>query len=149
MTEWYGGAGSAGVPSRSIALDVQLTAAQPVLDADAVLAAAGTLTGTVLGPGGAPMANVNVWVYRSQDRWVGSHAATTAANGTYRIDGVQPDTELRIRFGPPAGSGLVVEWFDNARTRRAASPVLVAAGGSTEADAQLPPAPDTPPVDPE
>jgi hypothetical protein len=137
VSEWYGGAGSAGVPSRSSAVDVRLSAEQPVLDADAELAASGTVTGTVVGPGGTPIAKAMVWAYRNQDQWVASYGTTTASDGTYRIGGVQSGTEVRIRFAASAGSGLVPEWFDNSPTRSGANPIVLTPGESVEASAQL------------
>ncbi len=141
VTEWYGGPTSQGAPSRESAADVRLTAAQAVVIADAQLASGTSLTGTVVGPTGQPAANVLVWGFRNADTWVGTYVATTAADGTYRIEGVAPGTPLRIRFSPAAGSGLTYEWFDNVHTRSAATPVVVAAGGTSHASAQLASAP--------
>ena len=137
VTEWYAGAGSDGALSRASAVDVRLSAAQSVVDADAALAAGGSLTGSVMGPGGAPVPNATVSAYRSADQWVGGYAAATASDGTYRIEGVETGTELRIRFAPPAGSGLRAEWFDDSPKRLGATPVLVTSGEATEASAQL------------
>jgi hypothetical protein len=101
VTEWYGGPGSQGAPSRSTAVDVSLSAARPVLDVPAQLAAGGSLTGTVVGPDGTPAANATVWAYRDGDRWVGSYTNATATDGTYRVDGVAPGTHIRVWFVPP------------------------------------------------
>lgn len=87
--------------------------------------------------GGVPVAGVWEWAYRSEDSWVGSCTSVTNADGSYRIEGIAPSAELRIRFAPAAGSGLVPEWFDDTANRRAAMPVVVAVGASVEASAQL------------
>jgi hypothetical protein len=137
VTEWYGGAGSDGAASRASAVDVRLSATQPVAEIDAELAAGGSLTGTLTGPGGAPVANATVSVYRSQDQLLGGYGAVTASDGTYRIDGIQPDNGLRIRFAPAQGSGLAAEWFDNATKRKTAADVQIAAGETFDASAQL------------
>jgi hypothetical protein len=137
VTEWYGGPSSGGSPSRASAVDVRLTAEQPVVIADAQLAAGTSLTGTVLGPNGQPAGNVLVWAYRNADTWVGTYVATTAADGTYRIEGVEPATPLKILFAPAAGSGLAYEWFDNVHTRSAATPIVIAINTIGHANAQL------------
>jgi hypothetical protein len=136
VTEWYN-----DMPARRDAADLVTTPTQPVVDADAALAGGGSLTGSVSGPGGVPVPNVVVRVYRTTDMWVGTYQGTTASDGSYRIAGVRPDTALRIRFSPPAGSGLAAEWFDDFPTRGTATEVTVGANASVRADAQLAAAP--------
>ena len=138
VREWYSGLDPAGASTRSAASPVRLTASGPVATVDAVLAAGNTLSGTVTGPGGAPAANVAVWGYRDGDGFVGGYYGTTDATGHYAIAGVSPTTPVRVRFVPPAGSGLVPEWYDNVALRSAATPLTVPTMGTT-ANAQLGP----------
>ena len=108
-----------------------------MLDADAELAPGSSLIGSVVGPAGAPVTGAVVWAYRPGDRWVGTYGTETKADGTYRIDGVETGTQLRIVFVPSSASGLRAEWFDDSPTRGAATPVVVSPGVPTEASAQL------------
>jgi Tol biopolymer transport system component len=122
VPEWYGG------PKRSSSHDVRLSSAQPTADIDAELALGGSLIGSVVGAAGTPLANALVWVFRSDDTWVGTYAVRTGADGTYRINGIDPTTQIRIRFDPPIGSGLAFEWFDDVPRRSSATPIVVTAG---------------------
>ena len=95
------------------------------------------MTGTVTDPSGAAAANVVVWLYRNSDRFVGTYATTTAADGSYRIEGVRPDTPLRLLFAPAAGSGLASEWFDDAAKRTDADVLEVTVGETIGASTAL------------
>ena len=116
-----------------------LTAGTSVVVADAELVAGGGLTGTVVAPGGAPVAGAVVWGYQPFDRYVGTYLAVTGADGTYRIDGIDPGTALRIQFVPPAGSRLVNEWFEDSPTCRNATVVEVGAGETRDVSGRLGP----------
>ena len=93
-----GTAKASGSRSRSDASDVVLTAAEPATDIDAELVFGGAVAGTVTGPTGTPAANIRVRLYLAADRYVGTYTTTTAADGTYRIDGVAADTPLRLLY---------------------------------------------------
>jgi hypothetical protein len=69
------------------------------------------IVGTVAGPDGQPLSGVDVWAYLPQDSWVGSQTAVTAADGSFTLEDVTPNASYRVRFGAPAGSGLVSEWY--------------------------------------
>ncbi len=113
----------------------------PVVTANAQLAAGGAIAGTVTNSAGAGIAGATVWAYGPGDTWVGSFATTTAADGSYRIAGVRA-ADYDIRFVPPSGSGLAIEWYDNAPARTSATLVTVTAGLTTTGiDAQLSPSP--------
>jgi protocatechuate 3,4-dioxygenase beta subunit len=92
---------------------------------------AGAITGSVTDTNGNPVPGVQVSAFGSRDTWVASHVASTASDGTYRIDGVRPPETgagYRVLFSPPAGSGLGTEWFDDADGRTLATEVAVAGG---------------------
>jgi hypothetical protein len=134
VPEWYGG------PKRSSSLDVRLSETHPTADVDAQLALGGSLTGSVVassngsvsalavGPPGGPIANTLVWAYRSDDRLAGTYLVRTGVDGTYRINGIDPTTQVRLRFDPPAGSGLASVWFGDVPLRSSAFPLVVRAG---------------------
>jgi hypothetical protein len=58
---------------------------------------------------------------------VANATAVTAADGTYTVQGLAPGS-YRIRFGPPTGSGLRVEWYDNSPTRAGGTLINLAGG---------------------
>ena len=62
--------------------------------------------------------------------------AVTAADGTYSIAGLAPNT-YRVRLAPPSGSGLSGEWYDDAATRTTATPIAVGSSPITGIDATL------------
>jgi hypothetical protein len=113
--------------SRQNANVVTLTLGTPTFVADAQLFEGDSIAGSVTNAVGAPLSGVAVWAYGPWDRYVGTFAATTAADGSYVIEGVLPE-QYRIRFIPPSGSGLAVEWFDNSATRSGAQIISVSPG---------------------
>jgi hypothetical protein len=98
-----------------------------------------TVKGVVKGPEAQPLANVAVWAYKSSDQWVGSIQTVTDATGSYQLT-VDPNVPYAIRFGPPAGSGLIVQWFDGQMRRSSANPIVWSSSFNdpvTTANAQL------------
>jgi hypothetical protein len=75
------------------------------------------ITGTVTGPGSIPLAGVNVWAYTTSDGYVGSHQTVTSTDGTYTLADLRAGEGYRVRFGPPSGSNLVPEWWDDVPNR--------------------------------
>jgi len=135
-SEWFDDAAS-----RSLATDITVSAGQTVAGIDAQLEATGAISGSVTDTNGNPVSGVRVSAYGPGDRWVGSYAASTAADGTYVIGNVRP-TDYRVLFAPPAGSGLASEWFDDAASRSLATVVTVPPGQTaTGIDAQFPSVP--------
>lgn len=132
-SEWH-----QDVASRDAATPV-VVAAGAVVDVDASLFLPTRVTGTVTGPGGTAAAGITVAVWAPSGTFVPARATTTAADGTYRIDGLPPG-DYRIRFDAPVGSGLADEWYDDAATRSTGT-IVSLVPGTTTADAQLAAAP--------
>jgi hypothetical protein len=134
--EWFDDAAS-----RSLATDVTVSAGQTVAGIDAQLEKTGAISGSVTDTNGNPVSGVRVSAYGPGDRWVGSYARSTAADGTFVIGNVRP-SDYRVLFAPPDGSGLASEWFDDAASRSLATVVTVPPGQTaTGIDAQLPSVP--------
>ena len=137
VSEWapdiVGGDGS---PSRTFAAAVIVSVAQPVGQVDVVLEAGASIEGAVEDSTGNPVAGTLVWLYGLGDTLFGSYVTVTEPDGTYRIDDVWP-REYRVRFVPPVGSGLRVEWFDDTTVRADAVWVSLDAGQVAGASAQL------------
>jgi hypothetical protein len=104
--------------------------------ANAQLEEAGSISGTVTNAQGNPLAGVTVSAFGPGDTWFGSYPTSTAADGSYMLTNVR-STEYGLLFVPPAGSGLVSEWYDNARTRGSATTVGVEGQAVTGIDIQL------------
>ena len=119
---------SGGSPTRAAATPVVVTAAGPVTGVDASLPAGGSIIGTVVGPGAVPVVGAAVLLYRPTDRWVPSMTAVTAGDGTFSFHCV-PTGSYRVRFVPPAETGLAAVWSGPAELRRDASDVVVASAG--------------------
>ncbi len=98
------------------------------------------IQGRVADETGQPTAGVVVGAYLAGDVFVPSYRATTAADGSYSI--TVHDSEYKLRFGPPASSGLLAEWFDDQALRSTATPLVATAWGQViVADAELSAAP--------
>ena len=74
------------------------------------------------------MAGADVWGYRSTDGYVGSLRTTTASDGSFVLEEAEPGIAYRVRFGPPAGSGLVAEWAGDSLSRSSAQDIVLSAG---------------------
>ncbi|MGY4644529.1 MSCRAMM family protein [Cellulomonas sp. URHB0016] len=92
----------------------------------------GRITGTLTGPDG-PVAGAHISASSST---APSGSGLTSADGTFTIDHLAP-AEYVLRFDAPAGSGLVTEYYADASSRPAATPVRVELGGTTVVDAEL------------
>ena len=64
---------------------------------------------------------------------------TTAPDGDYLLENVALGYFYEVRFVPPTGSGLAIEWWDDAPKRRSADLMdgLTAGPTVTGIDAQL------------
>ena len=94
------------------ATDVTASAGAPVV-ADAELATAATITGTVTGSDGQPLANVGVNAYRKSNdgSWSSIRGDTTDGGGHYSLK--VPAGNYRISFDPSDGLHGS-EYFENA-----------------------------------
>jgi len=137
IPEWF-----ASQPNRAFSrVGLPQSFNDPIVAANQQLFAGGSISGVVRDSSGAGVPGVSVSAYSPFDRFVGSFGATTAADGSYRIDGVLP-SDFLVRFVPPAGRGLAIQWFDNVGLRSSATPVSVTAGATTSGvDDQLAAAP--------
>jgi poly(3-hydroxybutyrate) depolymerase/protocatechuate 3,4-dioxygenase beta subunit len=125
VTQWFDGS-----PTRAGATPLAVAAATHTPGIDATLAGGSSVSGTITTTTDQPVASVEVWAYRAADLWVGSAVAVTDPDGSYTIEGLHPGT-YHITFRPPAGSGLVTQWFDGSPTRAGATPLAVAAATHT------------------
>lgn len=111
----------------------------PVTGIDAVLASGSSLSGTVTGVSGQPLADLVVEVCRwnAADEWCDDYyEATTDAAGAYRATGLPPGP-YKVHFIPEDGEHTG-EWFDDEADEMTATEVPVAAGAAvTGIDAQL------------
>jgi protocatechuate 3,4-dioxygenase beta subunit len=122
IAEWYDNS-----PSRAGAMVINVSEGGVLTDVDAELALTSTISGTVTDHEGNPLAGVTVAAYSPSNIWVANATAVTAADGTYTVQGLAPGS-YRIRFGPPTGSGLRVEWYDNSPTRAGGTLINLAGG---------------------
>ena len=120
--------------------DVTATAGAATRNVDVELQRGAEITGLVTGVGGAPVEDVDVSAYRwdaAEAYWEYVSDDITAANGSYRIDGL-PTGEYRLEFVDYLGRGYAREYWDNATTVWGATPIRVSAGGAaTGRNAQL------------
>jgi hypothetical protein len=125
----------------AFAFTLGFTFNNPVLTANAQLAAGGAIAGVVTNGSGTGVSGVTVWAYGPGDTWVGSFGTKTAADGSYRIAGVRP-ADFKVRFMPSSTSGLAIQWYNNAALRADATSITVTAGSTTRSiNARLNPSP--------
>lgn len=86
-----------------------------------------TIAGTVVDGDGDPVEGAAVLGYADGDGWTPSSTATTAADGTYALEGLA-DGVHRVAVVPPAGSGLAVTWWLGAAGRTDATPLAIDGG---------------------
>jgi hypothetical protein len=134
LRQWY-----AGASDQQSATPVVIAGGQTASGVDAQLVAAATISGTVTGTGGAPLAQICVNAQRPSDngwQWLGG--ATTGPDGTYTM-GQLPAGEARVQFFDCNATGNYVEqWFDHKPSFDDATPIMLTEGGArTGVDAQL------------
>ena len=112
------------------ATPVPVTSGEPTRGIDARLEHFGSITGRVTDGQGHPVAEVEVGVepMSEGDTWA---TGVTDADGRYAVDGMIPGDYV-VRFGAPADSGLVDEYFNDAIDYLAATLVPVVSGQAVE-----------------
>ena len=78
-----------------------ITNGETIGNVDAALNGSASVSGTVTGPGGLPLAGIDVWIEFSWD-WYNLEA-TTDENGEYLVENLPPDAYV-VRFSDPAGN---------------------------------------------
>ena len=124
--EWYNN-------RRSLAAadPVTVTDSAVISNVSAVLDVGGKITGRVTAAvGGAPVANVSVYAYSSPTTTVYSAVSATGSNGVYTITSLLTGAYY-LKFDPPYGSDLLVEYYNNKSSQASADPVAVNMGGVT------------------
>lgn len=110
--------------------------------ADADLATASHVTGTVTGPDGLPRSDVNVTVYEEilevdgSTRWQPNGNEPTDVNGAYNVGGLAPGT-YRVGFESYLDAGLASEFYVDQPIVELAQDVEVPEGTLTGINAQL------------
>jgi len=95
---------------------------------DAQLSAGATVEGTATGPGGISLPGICVDAnVPNNGGYDGVGSATTASDGTYRIEAL-PATGVRIRFHDCNGGPYVEQWFDAKADFNSSTPVVLTAG---------------------
>lgn len=132
---WY-----PGTAARSDATSVWVEGGRTYPDLDVAFTAPRSVAGRVT-RAGAPVAGALVMAFTPADTWVGSFWATTAADGTYTLDGLGAASTYRILAIGPAGSSLETRWYPGTGQRAGATPVDTTAGPVTGIDIDWPAAP--------
>ena len=107
--------------------------------ADAELAAATRISGTVTGPGNVAADGVPVLAYRRSDAgtWVFATSSVTGADGTYSVIGLAPGV-YRLSFAEHSVPAYVGEFWQDASSIDAANDIDLSDGTpATGVDAQL------------
>lgn len=133
-SRWY-----PGTAARSDATWVRIEGGRTYTDLDVVFTAPHSVGGRVTRDG-APVAGALVMAFTPTDTWVGSFWATTAADGTYTLDGLAASTYRVLAIGPE-GSSLGARWYPGTGQRADAAPVDTTAGPVTGVDIDWPEAP--------
>lgn len=134
-SQWYR-TNAASPNTRQTATVVNAALPDLTQQIDVVLDSSGSISGVVQNTSGAPVAGVTVRGYLPFDRYLGAFLAVTAADGTFRIDGVA-GSGVKLFFVPTLSSGLKKEWFDDVATRPAATALTVAPGQTLSVTVQL------------
>jgi hypothetical protein len=123
VPQWY-----RGRPGRAGATPVTVTNGRVTSGIDANLALDGSITGTVTGPGGAPLTGVCVSATGTSGGATPVIAVT--ASGSYTIAELSPG-RYRVEFFSGCGAaGYATQWWHNASSAATAAIVTVTAGSA-------------------
>ena len=128
--QWYKDAST-----ESSATLVTVTANKTTSGVKAAMVQGGTISGTVTNASSTALEGVCVEASLAGGSTTGS---STASDGTYSIQGLTPGS-YTVEFDPcESGSTYAPQWYDDATSESAATPVVVSAGGTTaDIDASL------------
>jgi len=119
--------------SLALADTVNVPVSTSVQGINASLVAASSISGTVTGPGGAPLSgtiNVNALAYSGiQGVWVTVSAGATDAAGNYTLTGLSAGT-YRVEFVDYSGT-YATEYYDDAADVDSATNIVVGAAATT------------------
>lgn len=116
----------------ALADTVNVPAATAVTGINASLSPASAISGTVTGPGGAPLSGITVNVLAFsvlQDAWVFASSGSTDTSGNYSVSGLSAGNYL-VEFLDSAGS-YAKEYYDNAADVASATQVTVGVSATT------------------
>jgi protocatechuate 3,4-dioxygenase beta subunit len=114
-------------PTFATADPVVVTAGQTTSNINGVLAAAGTISGNVKGPGSVNLQNICVTVLDADEDFVDED--DTDASGNYQVTGL-PSGNYRVHFSG-CGANFIDEYYNDKSTFATADPVAVTAGQTT------------------
>ena len=118
------------VPDLNSATNITVTAGSNTPGIDAVLAAAGSISGRVSKPNGEPLAGSEIEIYRDNGaNWELIRRDYGTSTGFYTINGL-PAGVYRVKFLDPAGI-FDTEYYDNAASINSATDVTVTPPGTT------------------
>ena len=128
-------------PAQESAVDIPVTAGQPVQGKNAALAVRGKITGTVTKGTGGPLENGEVALYRyyqfeeGDGYWQGVATVFTNAAGQYELPNVSAGS-YHLEFRDESGVYLS-EFFEDAATQETARAVTVSSRATTSVNASL------------
>ena len=123
LTEWFN-----DKPTFGTADPVAVTAGNTTPGVSAQLAVGGSISGTVTGPGNAPLDDICVEAMTPAG--VELDTGVTNGAGAYTIDGVMPGS-VRVFFSACGGGNFAAEFFNDKHTLAAATPVPATDGANT------------------
>ncbi|MDO8987133.1 MAG: carboxypeptidase-like regulatory domain-containing protein, partial [Coriobacteriia bacterium] len=124
--------------SLEAATNIGVTAGATTSGKNAVLAAAGHIAGTVTGPSGEPLGEIDVQVFKYdvfEGYWDWAGSGGTDFDGTYDVGGLRTGT-YRVGF-EDYNSVFAPEYYNNVGTVEAATDVAVTAGSTRTINAAL------------
>jgi HAMP domain-containing protein len=136
VSQWYNGT-SAGAATQSAASAVSIVGGNQTtsgINAAMSMVQEGNIIGTVTAAsGGAPLANICVYVYAVGNSSAASYATCTLTNGTYEITGMTPGS-YDVAFYDPTFT-YATQWYTGttggAPAQSGATAVVVQAGNKT------------------